>query len=510
MTRLFLALIALLAFGGISQAQPTSWDTSYVPGGMDGNGHFMGGTEIRELIPWNPGKPDAKLYAANSYWEDTPGPEGKQTAQVLFLTSSHGFWQQDVNFGSFCPPATPKCALATSTLDKLSFSSDKNGAPVSVQVLVASTWDIRAAPKPSNVYAKNNTDGLWYETVLGTVDSKDEGAPQVRSFATHVDKVTGQDWAFAGEAPTGIFHGLLSDKRGAGKNIIEWTTGNANVEFRSTSYAGPPCTGRGRPTSFAETGGKLYATICFQIWVRVDGPTSNCNPDQVLTNGECQPRWKALWTDPTPINGSESGLRGLTVVKYEGKDVFLVGEEGGMLKIYRVDPDTAVGFAELDMKNTLVNNWNMDLGYCIAPYNNMRAWDTTGIVRRVIGLECIVKEGTSVPLPGRSFVMLEQGTKAEGTGFFLVRNNPVSYELVRVPADLESTPLEAVRATVPSPFADECNPQGKDCAIYVGGFDGNKSALATPCSVAPCTFPPLVPINTHNTAWIVKGLNPKF
>ena len=119
MTRLFLAFIALLAFGGISQAQPTSWDRSYVAGGMAGN-QFLGGTEIRELIPWNPGKPDAKLYAGNSYWEDTPGPEGKQNAQVLVLTSSHGFWQQDVNFGIFCPPVAPKCALAVGTLEKLS------------------------------------------------------------------------------------------------------------------------------------------------------------------------------------------------------------------------------------------------------------------------------------------------------------------------------------------------------------------------------------------------------
>ncbi|SRR5271157_3647490 len=167
MTKALLALIALLAFGGISQAQkPSSWEVSYVAGGMDGNGHFIGGTEIRELVPWNPGKPDAKLYAANGYWMDVPGPEGFQTAQVLVLNSSHGSWQQDVNFGSFCPSNARKCALATATLDRLFFSSDETGAPVTVQVLVASTWDVRQEkPVPVNVFAKNNSDGLWYSGV---------------------------------------------------------------------------------------------------------------------------------------------------------------------------------------------------------------------------------------------------------------------------------------------------------------------------------------------------------
>jgi len=62
MPRGFLALVALSAFGGISQAQvPTSWEASYIAGQTDGNGHFIGGTEIRDLVPWHPGKDDAKL-----------------------------------------------------------------------------------------------------------------------------------------------------------------------------------------------------------------------------------------------------------------------------------------------------------------------------------------------------------------------------------------------------------------------------------------------------------------
>jgi hypothetical protein len=42
MTRVFLALIALLALGGISRPQASSLEASYVPGGMGGDSNFIG------------------------------------------------------------------------------------------------------------------------------------------------------------------------------------------------------------------------------------------------------------------------------------------------------------------------------------------------------------------------------------------------------------------------------------------------------------------------------------
>lgn len=502
------ALIALLAFGGISRAQPLSWELSFVAGGTDDAGNLTGGTEIRELVPWNPGLPSAKLYASNGYWEDTPGPEGYRTAQVLVLNSSHGEWQQDVDFGIFCPPDRPKCALATAALDLLHFTSDKNGTPVSVQVLVASTWNVNETPKTTKVYAKNNYDGIWHETVLSTAPPEEQGVPQVRSFGTHVDRITGQDWAFAGETPVGIFHGLLATNRNAGRNIIEWTTGNENVEFNPSEYTGPPCNGEGpRVTTFAEAGGKLFASICHQIYMRLDGATGDCHPDQVSIAGNCLQRWKLFWTDPEP-SSSETGLRGLTTITVQGKDWLLIGGEGYLIHIYRIDPVTGAAQPELDVINFLSNLWNISkVSYTIAPYNRMPLWfDEAGTAKRIIGLESFVNNDTK-PQPGRLLNVLDPsiGSRLEGNAWYLLRNAADSYELIPIP-QLVETQMVAVRTAARSPFADECNAQGVACAIYFGGFDSNHSTTQTPCYAFPCTFPPLIPIATHNTAWIVKGL----
>ena len=346
MTRFFSTLIALLALGAAAQAQsqPTDWAVSFVAGRIH-NPKFLGGTEIRKLIGFK-----GKLYAANGYWEDAPGPnEPFQTAQVLVLDKSQqsgGVWQEDVNFGTFCPDKNPRCALATSAMDSVSFTADKNGTAVQTQVLLASTWDVRPLPTPVNVYARNDNDGVWYETTLETRSTAGDGSPQVRSFAEHRDVVTQQDFVFAGEAPTGIFHGVLSDKRGVGKPWIEWTTGADNVEFNAAHYSGPPCNAQSRVSGMAESGGILFATVCFQAYQRIDGPQGTCAPDEVTVNGGCQQRWQVVWTEPKP-SVSDTGLRGLTSTVFDDKDIVLVAEEGSLMRIGRMNPLTRIGTSRL-------------------------------------------------------------------------------------------------------------------------------------------------------------------
>src|SRR6516164_354867 len=53
---------------------------SFMPGSRDAAGRFMGGTEMRVLAAHA-----GRLYAGNGYWEDQPGPEGPQGAQILVL-----------------------------------------------------------------------------------------------------------------------------------------------------------------------------------------------------------------------------------------------------------------------------------------------------------------------------------------------------------------------------------------------------------------------------------------
>jgi len=78
----FLSILAssLLLSGSVCQAQ---LNLSYSAGTLDATNHFMGGTEMRSLVPHA-----GKLFAGNGYWEDQPGPEGHQNAQILVLNQA--------------------------------------------------------------------------------------------------------------------------------------------------------------------------------------------------------------------------------------------------------------------------------------------------------------------------------------------------------------------------------------------------------------------------------------
>ena len=80
-------------------------------------GRFMGGTEVRILTAYA-----GKLYAGNGYWEDRPGPEGPQRAQVLVLGGSGAHWRVDHSFDERMPSGRPR-DLAVSALSAVGFAT---------------------------------------------------------------------------------------------------------------------------------------------------------------------------------------------------------------------------------------------------------------------------------------------------------------------------------------------------------------------------------------------------
>jgi hypothetical protein len=112
---------------------------------------------------------------------------------------------------------------------------------------------------------------------------------------------------------------------------------------------------------------------------------------------------------------------------------------------------------------------------------------------------------TSIPLVERSFNLLVSGDKLEEDAWYILGNAAHSYELVHIP-EVVTTPIPAVRAAARSPFPDECNAKGLNGAIDFDGRAANKSKTATRCLTGPYRFLPLVPIDTHNTGWIGKGV----
>ena len=458
--------------GGGTDPQ-TGWQESFVPGGTDPNGKVLNQTEIRQFVPFG-----GKLYVAAGAWMDQGSPKGSAT--ILRLDGPDEPWRMEVNFGG--------SGTTTGGLAALRFTQSKNGSPVDVSVLVAATWS------GANAYSRNEADGKWYK--------QDFGTGQIRTFGVHKDAIANATFSFAGGKP-GIFRGQLADSRPTGKTPIEWST---KLELNTVNMNLPLCSGGGRITGFAEAGGVEFASACWRVFKRTDGPIGKCSgPSQVEVNGACQARWVRFWDDPLAGQG-ESGLRGLTQVMYQGQQVLLVGSEVANAHITRLDPVTAQSVVEFNVNTYLDNLWGLNSGYKIIPYNApMPLWygaDGTG--RRIMGFESWLP---GAPKPNMSRKLVNATQLMLGEGMFFVRNSATNYQLVPIPA-ITSQPMTAVRDCVASPFPAECNAKMQDCVLYCGGFDANKSTTQTPCRASPCTIPPLVSVPTRNTAWIVKGRIP--
>ena len=72
------AVACAVLVAGTALGRADDFQVSYAAGSRDEAGRFAGGTEVRLLTPHV-----GRLYAGNGYWEDRPGPEGLQGAQIL-------------------------------------------------------------------------------------------------------------------------------------------------------------------------------------------------------------------------------------------------------------------------------------------------------------------------------------------------------------------------------------------------------------------------------------------
>src|SRR5262249_8950314 len=178
----------------------TPFEAAFAPGQRDDSGRFIGGTEMRVLA-----RHGGKLYAGNGYWEDRPGPEGSQGAQILVLDRAGGRWQGDQGFDARMAPGHPR-VIAVSALHEVNFATDWRGErlPAPAAILLASVWDLTGATR---VFARDDQTGQWSAYALARDPPSPRFLPQIRSFAGHRDRVTGIDLAFAGQDPRGIFSG---------------------------------------------------------------------------------------------------------------------------------------------------------------------------------------------------------------------------------------------------------------------------------------------------------------
>jgi hypothetical protein len=227
----------------------------------------MGGTEIRILTAHA-----GKLYAGNGYWEDRPGPEGLQGAQILVLDGSGAHWRVDHSFDEHVPSGRPR-DLAVSALSAVGFSTEATGVRLAkpVSLLIASTWDLTGTAR---VFSRDDATGAWVATTLAQDRPTPDFLPQIRSFGAHRDQSTGIDLVFAGQDPRGIFSGGYD---AAVPGRIRWGSAPEMDISSIPTSAFPSLAGRLRVSSFAECNGRLYAAIGQQIYERKDvsGPLRN-------------------------------------------------------------------------------------------------------------------------------------------------------------------------------------------------------------------------------------------
>jgi hypothetical protein len=220
----------------------------YFPGKRDANGQFTGGTEAM----WLAGH-DGKLFAAIGYGQDRPGDDPQPGAQVLRKDGPDAAWQVDHCFGADC--------MRVEGLISFQFTTDLKGKPLTkpVDLLIASPSELRQREAMLAVFVRDDRTGKWdrSEVVRGNLG--------IRSFVSHVDKVTGVHHIFAGLNLGGIHRGSYNPAAPGG---IRW---EPKPERTAESLPGK---GRriydySRVLCFAECNGDLY--MAARITTDADG-----------------------------------------------------------------------------------------------------------------------------------------------------------------------------------------------------------------------------------------------
>jgi hypothetical protein len=413
----------------------------------------FGGTETRALVFM-----DGSLYAGIGDWED-PELGNSQTpgAQVLRLDSANGSWVEDQDFNQVVPSTGSKYYQGIAALGTAHFDHDSGNNPITpVDVLMAGFWNLGMNGLP--VWEKTVTtgsvggQGTWTQSWLEPPPAN--GNVEVRSFASYTDSVTGEEMAFAGSDPFGIFSGGFD----SASNAVAWS---ATAEAGTVGVT----TGGDRVMSFAACGGKLYASMYDAILVRTDG---------------ANPSWRIFYQYSGPALPSESsGFRGLTCVpNLNGPGSMLIAAlEGYSPDIYDIPLDGSQPTIELYTANYIASRLGTWVGYGIAAYNNMIVYPQSG--------------STSCPDLLIGFGVLGTGNNAnayEGlypTASFIVRHCDGAYGNLRAivdPSITPSPPLLSTRTLVVSQFSGD--PPG---TLYGGGYDAHQDPA-------------------HNTDWIYRGV----
>jgi len=429
----------------------------YFPGTRDTNGQFVGGTEAM----WLAGH-DEKLFAAIGYAADRPGDDPQPGAQIVRKDSPDDHWQVDHAFGPGC--------MRVEALVSVAFLTDAKGRklPKPVPRLVASPSELQRSSPNSAVFIRDDASGKWVRSDIAS------GNLGVRSFGSHVDRVTGVHHLFAGLNRGGVVRGSYDPAAPGG---IRW---EKDSERDTAAYRSD---GKvydfSRVLCFAECNGDLYMAsritldaanqpVDGGLYCRMDGP---------------KPEWKLVsrWSvDPAILQSRY--LRGLTAVPDPkgGQQEVLVANFEYPGTLVRFDPkETDRGLMtpelEIDIKDYFNQAWNTPNARrrgAIAAYNRfLPVTDPRSGEPLWLAGAWVERPGSPNPPNNGSCYLIRHRDGRYDWGYIYDAEHPV-------PAGHK---LTGCRDIEPSPFPGE---QGR--VLYFCGYDGG---------VGP----------GHNTAWIYRG-----
>lgn len=429
------------------------WGLSFQAPQTDGAGKRLTGTEVMGLAVH-----DRKLFAGNSYWNETREP---RRGQIFRLDAANGRWTLDYEM----PPRYSRVASILSA----TFSKDREGAPIEpFSVLVAgATFDKGSkSAGPAGLFLRQ-PDGRWVRRDLGST-AHPFAYTQIRSLGQWRDTITGADLLLVGAnpAPLGIFVGAADVRAPGGLRFAE------APEFTPRGYE--------RIMGFAGCGGVLYAATQRQILRRLDGPSPRW---EVLIDLAAVPDIKALAQDLHDYWRKEDDIRSFRCDPASASPRLLFS---ALNRAFAFDPAAIDAKARLTVEADYAALFRAATG---RPVHYIQAQDTItvensgGRVTEWIGAEAFydpdyLKSGKA------RFPHWKSGFGKDA--WMIVRevvNGAASFRFAEVRPDnrnLDDAPLARVRGFARSPFP------GEPDAIYTAGF-------------APWFE------KVSNTGWILRG-----
>ena len=413
----------------------------FTPGATDPQGLYLQARETAVLI----GHQGMLFASFGARWRE-PNPNFQ----------ANGIWRKESPTGPWIVDyQLPPYLFRVECMFSMNFTTDATANPFtsSISTLVAAIW----SSSEKQIHIRNDTVGAWgIYPVTGGRELQTGETFSIRSFGSHIDKVTGVHSLYAG-----AWFGSWGNV-GAFDAMVLRASYDSTVEGGLIWAPQAELTGVGRIMGFAECNGDLYVSCGIKddtslsggVFRRIDGT----NPSWELVYRF--PEYNlGVWDDEQRI------MRGITAVpdpNNPNKEVLIGFRFFPSPKIERIDPQQNHKVTvELEMRTFFGKAFFGEGQY----YGAMRAaYNGFTEYRNPVTNETVYLTGMQIYHP----LFPEP---AHSGSFYLVRFQNGSYDWGEIVDPVHpvraNTSLDATRRICVSPFAED-NGQ----VLYFGGYDG--------------------------------------